>query len=207
MLTQVVGAHVHQLHSVQSGTAVVGVAASMGSTAFEVEFCGVQTGHNAAGSNVGFAGMVSESNIQITESAVSCHKGFTGQQLLTGAAIENNGTFQAFFLHLFFHADGSADVGNAQQVVATALAGSTSFNRGFFRFDLLAHTGKSVILAQKSNNWMAGAKGSTDSSGNTEHTHFNLKTGGFQSLGGQFASLILKIADFWFRPDFVAEFI
>ena len=178
------------------------ITTSVGSAAFEVEFCSVKSGLGADGNAVTVGGVPSDTHINAIKSAAPGHERFTGQLLFTGAAKVDDGAGKLLLDHFRFNADGSAHMGDTQQVVAAALAGAAGFNGLLLGLNLLAHTGKRIVFTQEANYGVAGTIGGFDGGGNAAHTDFYVEALVFQHFCSPFAGLDFQISNLRGVPDF-----
>ena len=206
VLPQELNAHVHHLRTVQSGTSLPGVACSMGSGAREL-IDHLQTGRIGAGRHlIGIAGVPGDGSVQIFEQPVSCHKGFSGAALLTGAAVENDCALELSFRDRFLDGDGGTQAGSTQQIVTTALAAAVG-HQGLFLGDtcLLGKAGQRIVLTQDTDAGSSGAVAAGKRGGNAAQLRFHQEAFRLQNLHIGFRGLVFQHGKLRILPNLIAE--
>ena len=206
VLPQELDTHVHHLRAVQSGTAVPRVACRVGSGAREL-VNHLQTGRIGAGRHlVGVAGMPGDGSVQVLEQSVSCHKGFAGAALLTGAAVENDRTLEGSFRNRFLDGDGGAQAGGTQQVMSAALAAAVGYQRLFLRdTSLLRKPGQCIKLAQDADAGSSGAEAAGKRGGNAAQLCFHQEAFRLQNLRIGFRGLVFQHRKLRIVPNLITE--
>ena len=124
----------------------------------------------AAADCVLVARMVGQAAIQVVEDAGSCHIGLTGQVLLCRTGIEAQGTGEIFLLHGIHQSGECQYTGCTQQVMTAGVTVSTRLQRVLnSQAGLLAQTGQSIELTQNTDDRLAAAILSDESSFNHIH--------------------------------------
>ena len=186
----------------------MGVAAGVGSPAFEVELDRVQGIGDAAihRCHICLSRMEADGDIQVVKSTAPGHEAFAGEDLFRRTAKIDDRAGQLFLLHLRFQAEDAAQCGSAQQVMAATVAIGLPFNGLFLCCQFLAQAGQRVVFRQKADGGVAGTIGGFDSSGDASGADFNGKAGVCQRVGHPLAGLEFAVWALRVCPDIQGDF-
>ena len=177
MLPQELDSNVHQLHSVQGGTALLRGSRRVGGNAGEFILC-LDTGIAGTGGHLVFCSrMPGEGRVAFLKYAVPGHEGLGGSSLFAGTAIEDHlSASLSLFLQIVLDGKGSRHGSGSQKIVAAAMAVAVGYQ--FFTTLLPGHLGKScegVVLGQDPDHRLSGAIGRTERRLNSAEGMLHLK--------------------------------